>query len=431
MLSRIAIAAALSALITDVAAVSAKDWSIPLAGNTFVTAPSPSDRGIDRNGRVRIRGSEKVFSAFFHVDKAATLDLKLSAMSLGEPAALEAIIGDQTFMISVPAEKHADLPIGKIEVKEAGYVQVDLKLQSADQDATVDVPSLGVESADESLELSFVRSNDGGMFYWGRRGPSVHLGYRVPKEKNIQFAYSEITVPEESDVIGSYFMANGFGEGYFGFQVNGPDTRKVLFSVWSPFSTDNPKDIPEDQRIVKLASGPGVKVGEFGNEGSGGQSFLDYPWVAGKTYRFLTEVKPDGDDHTIYTSWFGDKEANEWRLIASFKRPKTSTYYRGFHSFLENFLTSTGHIARGAEYGNQWVRDTDGNWYECTEAVLTADNTARSGQRVDYAGGGKGTVFFMRNCGFENTNGVVDQAYSRESTESDKPNIDFEKLPRE
>ena len=30
-------------------------------------------------------------------------------------------------------------------------------------------------------------------------------------------------------------MANGFGEGYFGIQVNGPNERRVLFSVWSPF----------------------------------------------------------------------------------------------------------------------------------------------------------------------------------------------------
>jgi hypothetical protein len=81
----------------------------------------------------------------------------------------------------------------------------------------------------------------------------------------------------------------------------------VLFSVWSPYRTDNPRDIPEDQRIVPLGSGPGVRVGEFGNEGAGGQSYLVYPWKSGATYRFLTQVKPDGQGNTVYTAWFGDK----------------------------------------------------------------------------------------------------------------------------
>ena len=102
-------------------------------------------------------------------------------------------------------------------------------------------------------------------------------------------------------------MANGFREGYFGIQVNGPDERRVLFSIWSPFRTDNPRDIPEDQQIVALGRGPDVRIGEFGNEGSGGQSILVYPWKVGNTYRFLTEVEPDGQVNTIYTSWFGDK----------------------------------------------------------------------------------------------------------------------------
>ena len=55
-------------------------------------------------------------------------------------------------------------------------------------------------------------------------------------------------------------MANGFGEGYFGMQVNGPSERRVLFSIWSPFRTDNPREIPADQRIVALGKGNGVHL---------------------------------------------------------------------------------------------------------------------------------------------------------------------------
>src|SRR5690606_33548114 len=224
--------------------------------------------------------------------------------------------------------------IGRIEATHAGYLRVDLQGVKGTGRTDVQIRDLVVTSETADLDLVYVKSNEGNMFYWGRRGPSVHLSYQTPRDAKLQYAYSEITVPEGQDVIGSYFMANGFGEGYCGFQVNGPEERRVLFSVWSPFQTDNPKDIPEDQRIVRLGSGPDVHVGEFGNEGSGGQSYLVYPWKAGATYCFLTEVTPNDDSTTTYTSWFKEKSDASWALIASFRRPNTQTHLRGFHSFL-------------------------------------------------------------------------------------------------
>ena len=97
---------------------------------------------------------------------------------------------------------------------------------------------------------------------------------------NAEWFYNEITVPAGNDVIGSYFMADGFKEGYFGMQVNSPTERHILFSVWSPFQTDDPASIPEDKKIILLKKGANVHAGEFGNEGSGGQSYLNYNWKA-------------------------------------------------------------------------------------------------------------------------------------------------------
>lgn len=291
---------------------------------------------------------------------------------------------------------------------------------------------LVIDVADEAAVVDFVRSNEGGMFYWGRRGPSVHLSYETPTDHPLQYAYSEITVPAGLDVQGSYFMANGFSQGYFGMQVNGPTERRVLFSVWSPFSTDNPREIPEDQRVVKLAAGPDVHVGEFGNEGSGGQSFLVYPWEAGRTYRFLTEVLPDPEapGQTRFTAWFNDKQRQEWRLIASFRRPQTTSHLAGFHAFLENFDPSYGHLTRGADYGNVWVRDIAGGWHECTVARLSADATAQGRHRLDYDGGAAGDHFFLRNCGFFSETGTVGKRFTRDSIAADEPDVDVASLPR-
>jgi hypothetical protein len=180
-----------------------------------------------------------------------------------------------------------------------------------------------------------------------------------------------------------------------------------------------------------LAKGKDVRAQDFGNEGSGGQSFLVYPWEAGVTYRFLTEVRPDGKGNTEYTSWFGNKRTNEWRLIASFLRPKTDTYLTRFHSFLENFNPSTGHLEREAVYKNQWVRDSAGQWHEITRARFTGDATAGGGHRLDYAGGARDDLFFLRHCGFFNERIELNQFLQRRGVPGNRPEIALESLPRE
>ncbi|MEL7335183.1 MAG: DUF3472 domain-containing protein, partial [Planctomycetota bacterium] len=350
-----------SIALTGTASTSAKRWEVPLAGNTY-----------------DIKGTTNVF---FQVDRECTIDLKFkprAQQSVGPCSVNVTRIGDSDppaqFDLTNPQPSQSAVPIGTFQVAEQGYICIQILSKSKTPSAE-NIASILVASSDDDLRLHYVRSNKGGMHYWGRRGPSVHLRYRVPKNVEVEYAYSEITVPKGADPVGSYFMANGFAEGYFGMQVNSPTQRRILFSVWSPYQTDDPRKIPIDQRITMLAKGKDVHVGKFGNEGSGGQSYLVFPWTAGQTYCFLTRVRPQPDtDTTTYTCWFGEKspsgESNEtgasadinWRLIASFRRPKTTTHLRGFHCFLENFSPRMGHVQRNAEYGNVWTISRDGTW---------------------------------------------------------------------
>ena len=260
----------------------ATEWSVPVGGNAFKTAPEPGGRRSGRRGNIKLDDSSSVYSIFFRVDRKAELELKVKASVSEGSTPLQVRVGNQAFDVAVEGADFQLYDVGPIEVP-LGYVRVDLQGSKLEEGNAVQIQELVVVSETNDLQIDCVKNNDGNMFYWGRRGPSVHLRYEVPKAKKIQYAYSEVTVPVGQDPIGSYFMANGFGEGYFGIQVNGPNERRVLFSVWSPFKTDNPRDIPKDKRIVALASGPDVHVGEFGNEGSGGQSYLVYPWTAGNT----------------------------------------------------------------------------------------------------------------------------------------------------
>src|SRR6056297_857929 len=297
----------------------AADWQIPLAGNAFRTAPAAGNQGFSRNGTLVWSETDDVFTVYFHMDRPAKLHLALDAQVPTGSSTLAIECGEETFQQQLTGAEFASHPLGTVEVANKGYVAVAIRGLEREGDQFAVLRNLVIQSETADLALDYVKTNEGNMFYWGRRGPSVHLRYEVPRGLDLQYAYSEITVPVGQDPIGSYFMANGFSQGYFGIQVNGPKERRVLFSVWSPFQTDNPADIPADQRIVLLAKGPQVRTGQFGNEGSGGQSYLIYQWKAGSTYQFLTEVRPAGQNNTIYTSWFADKSDQNWRLIASFQ----------------------------------------------------------------------------------------------------------------
>ncbi len=132
-------------------------------------------------------------------------------------------------------------------------------------------------------------------------------------------------------------------------QVNSATERRILFSVWSPFQTDNPNEIPEEDKIILIKKGASVYTGEFGNEGSGGQSYMRFNWKPETNYAFLLKAAPDAaTERTVFTAYFKEVNTDEWSLIASFSRPKTNTYLKHLYSFLENFNPERGYIQRKA-----------------------------------------------------------------------------------
>ncbi len=410
-------------------------WVVPLPGNAYQTSPEPSP--VHRRSResIELEQADGIYQAYFHVDRGCRLSLSVETQTRAE-SRLHVTCAEASFRATIPPGEHTS-DLGTVQIPQNQYVAVKFQLPA--ESRPIQISNLIVESETPDLNLAFVKSNEGNMYYWGRRGPSVHLRYAVPKDVSLRYAYSELTIPSGQDPIGSYFMANGFGQGYFGIQVNGPQERRVLFSVWSPHKTDDPREIPEDQRIRTLARGKDVTIKEFGNEGSGGQSYLVYPWKSETTYRFLTEVRPNGDGRTNYTCWFGPKpipgetipdEPNRWRLIASFERPMTDTNLSGFHSFLENFNPATGHLTRSVRYSNVWVCDVDGRWHECTEARFSTDATGSGRHRLDFAGGSDGDHFFLRNCGFFRENTPPGETFQRRSSGGVPPDVDLSNLPR-
>jgi hypothetical protein len=407
--------------------VFAKDLrlNIPIGGNSWVKGGG--EEKVVTAGLLNWNNPHASIETYIRLTKTGKIKLYLTASVTGKSEAQVTVLGQSREMVMEEGNQK-DYYAGEWEVKTAGYLKIELRglSKTAEIFGTPSQWILEGSMADESA--SFVKDSKDNYFYWGRRGPSVHLNYPVAAEEQVEWFYNEVTVPEQEDVIGSYFMADGFGEGYFGMQVNSDQERRILFSVWSPFKTDDPKSIPKDKQIVLLKKGADVYAGEFGNEGSGGQSYLKYNWKAGNTYKFLLHGKPTGDSTTTYTAYFFAPESGKWNLIASFKRPKTNTYLKRLHSFLENFIPNTGNIGRMVYFGNQWVRNAGGRWTELANAKFSADATARKGYRMDYAGGMDGNRFFLKNCGFFDVNTEIGKEFVRQP-QGVAPKIDFDTLP--
>ena len=406
-----------------------KAVDIPFAGNAFITQnqQGTADR-VGRSGIQSWQSSETVFSVWFHLDRVSELNLALEMNIPKGKSMISVTTEGKSYKVNANSGESKLYKAGSIKPSKPGYIRVDIQGEKKSGSVFAENINLWVTPIDENTVVSYVKDNIDNRFYWGRRGPSVHMSYTMPPDNNIEWFYSEIAVPEGEDAIGSYFMANGFAEGYFGMQVNSETERRVIFSVWSPFATDNPEEIPESDRIRVIRKGEKTIAHDFGNEGSGGHSRIIYPWKAGVTYGFLNSVRPDGNGNTIYSAWFFAPEVGEWQFLTSFLRPKTDTWLKRAHSFLENFLDYNGYQGRMALYGNQWVCDTDGNWHQLTEARFTGDDIARRGYRLDYAGGADGDKFYLRNGGFFHTNVKIGSVFKRLPGNT-PPDIDFGALP--
>ncbi|MGH7223226.1 MAG: DUF3472 domain-containing protein, partial [Gemmataceae bacterium] len=219
---------------------------------------------------------------------------------------------------------------------------------------------------------------------------SVHLGY--PAAEGVAF-YNEIAVDRSAP--GTYFMVCGLDKGYFGMQELGNGKKLLLFSVWDSGQND-PKAVAADKRVQLLHKDAKVRIGRFGGEGTGGQSFFDYDWKVGHKYRFLVTAKADGK-RTAYAGWFYVPEDKAWKHLVTFSTLTAGKPLRGYYSFIEDFKRDrvSATKVRSAHFGNGWIQSKDGEWKALTKARFTADrnpvtniNAALDGERFLLATGG-------------------------------------------
>lgn len=226
---------------------------------------------------------------------------------------------------------------------------------------------------------------------------SVHLGWQAPRAGAL---YNEVVVEESAP--GTYFCAIGFGGGYFGIQEQGRGKKVVIFSVWDPGDQNNPDEVPADRRVKLVSQGKDVRIGRFGNEGTGGQSFLDLDWEVGKAYRFLVTAGPDpeGDaSRTAFAAYVG-MPAGGWEHVATFSTIGRDGDLGGAYSFVEDFRRDRESTkrTRRARFGPVWAKPVGGPWRGVAEARFTADSNRDT--RIDAGpAAGHAGAFFLSTGG--------------------------------
>ena len=347
---------------------------------------------------------------YFYVRHPGELTISLLLKSTRDGNSLRLKLAGSSFRVAVPGSAgFRKVRAAWVRISRPGFYDLDLSSLHKAVSPIADI---------QSVLLDGPAARDGQFNSQPRRNAaSVHLMYPLGDSIKATGFYTEVTVPEGSDHLYSYFMACGFARGYLGMQVNSDTERRIIFSVWDAGEqTDDRSKVRSENLVRLLAKGDSVITSGFGNEGTGGHSHFIYQWKAGTTYRFYLSASPDSASaSTLYTAYFFIPESRKWKLIASFLAPGDGKYLSHLYSFLEDFSGVNGQLYRKAFYGNQWIRTEEGSWKPLTQATFSCDATGRSHDRIDFGGGHFGATFYLWNGGFADTSIPYGTRLSRDS----------------
>nr|WP_217452302.1 DUF5077 domain-containing protein [Mucilaginibacter humi] len=225
---------------------------VPLGGNAFVGPQAKAV--INEHGLSNWTNGEDVVTVYVRPEKAGSLHIGFKMSVPTGESNISVKAAGHTLTKKIAAAGYNVVFFGEINIDKPGYLKIELRGLSKTGSVFADIDDMILIGTALKDGAAYVNNNKDNYFYWGHRGPSVHLNYAVPEaaKNTTEWFYNEVTVPVGNDVIGSYFMADGFTGGYFGMQVNNADTRRILFSVWSPYTTDDPKTIPESLKVKLL-----------------------------------------------------------------------------------------------------------------------------------------------------------------------------------
>ncbi|WP_339706449.1 DUF5077 domain-containing protein [Algoriphagus aquimarinus] len=154
---------------------------VPLGGNTFQTKGTNTEK-VTAEGILHWKNSDTEFSIYVKSDKVATISLALDIISQAGNSQISVNLNGQNQLVNLDAGTTVNISVGELELIK-GYNVINLRGVEKSGPDFAKIKALQIKS-DETLTLDFVKDNVDNRYYWGRRGPSVHLSYTLPADKD-------------------------------------------------------------------------------------------------------------------------------------------------------------------------------------------------------------------------------------------------------
>jgi hypothetical protein len=126
---------------------------------------------ITENGLENWTSSDQVCNVYFKVSMAGKLTLSLFSEAVDSKIKISVSGISKIIELKGKAETMA----GEWEIVKAGYVEIQIVGIEKQGLTFGNIRDLGISGSCVNAETSYVKNNEGNYFYWGRRGPSVHL----------------------------------------------------------------------------------------------------------------------------------------------------------------------------------------------------------------------------------------------------------------
>jgi hypothetical protein len=153
--------------------------TIPIGGNSWRNGKDTTGGNINNNGIVNWTDKNAEFITYVRVAKKGRFKLWLNLKVADGKSQLTVTALKTTKQISVTGNAAKDYYVGEWALADTGYIAFKIKGINKTGLSYADVSSIKLSGPAINAQTTFVKNNEGEFFYWGRRGPSVHLGYNT------------------------------------------------------------------------------------------------------------------------------------------------------------------------------------------------------------------------------------------------------------
>ena len=193
------------------------------------------------------------------------------------------------------------------------------------------------------------------------RGTYVNVGYWNMDLSSLKRRYASVASDNGTAAPGGV---------YAGFQVLEDGSKVAILSVWRLHLTDanGKKSVLDAKRTY--AKNPRIAE-DFGGEGTGVKTLVDYDWEAGKTYRALIKCGKTAAGNCELQFWVCDLKASKWTKLVAYDLGYESSYMTNLGCFLEDFLVEHAGEVRTAEWSNFRAKSHEtGSWASAKSAKM-------------------------------------------------------------